>query len=156
MKKSSMLLCVGVLMSALCAAFTACNNEPNGTQNGLGVEIPGIETQQATGTVIGRWADTGYGSFFLEVDEEFPIGEIIDTTSPYYYQGLSGIYHNVIQVQHVLPVKIGDRISFSCREYQEDVDFWSLFVRNSGTSTTDHVQPSLPIFVITDYKIIKD
>jgi hypothetical protein len=33
MKKVSMLLCAGVLMSALCAAFTACN-EPNAPNNG--------------------------------------------------------------------------------------------------------------------------
>jgi hypothetical protein len=47
MKKVSTLICVGVLMSALCTAFVACNNEPNG-EDELSDEQQRIELAKLT------------------------------------------------------------------------------------------------------------
>jgi hypothetical protein len=55
MKKSSMLLCAGVLVSALCAAVTACNDEPNdpGQKEGSrGNEQPEEQKEEPTGVGI--------------------------------------------------------------------------------------------------------
>jgi hypothetical protein len=52
MKKVSMLLCAGVLMSALCAAFTACNDEPQNPgqqqEGSRGEEQPGERKDEPT------------------------------------------------------------------------------------------------------------
>jgi hypothetical protein len=158
-------VCAAVLVGALCAGFAGCDEPGGQDRSGLGEEIPGIETKQATGTVIGRWADTGYGSFFVDVDEEFPIGKILDPlrdTSPRFYKGLSGDYLNVIQVPHKLPIAVGDRISFSFREcrkyepyeeYSEEHDS-ELFRIGTGIVTMEHAQPWLPEYVLTKYEIL--
>ncbi|MDR2882550.1 MAG: hypothetical protein LBU98_02025 [Alistipes sp.] len=53
MKKVSMLLCARVLMSALCAAFTACNDEPQNPgqqqEGSRGEEQPGEQKDEPTG-----------------------------------------------------------------------------------------------------------
>jgi hypothetical protein len=147
------------LFASLTLVAVACNDN-SGDENlepGLGEVIPGMEVKQVTGTVIGRWADSGYGCLVMEVDKEYPLGEPIDyynNLDPYYCTELSGTYSNAIQVQHKLSIAIGDRISFSVREYLErDLD---LFIIGIGLVKTDHVQPSLPKYVITKYEILNN
>jgi hypothetical protein len=69
MKKISMLFCAGVLMSALCAAFVACNNEPNDqqypepgenvsfTEYSLEEGVPGEE-------ISARWVNLDYDKYY--------------------------------------------------------------------------------------------
>jgi hypothetical protein len=158
MKKILKLLSAGMLMSALCAGLAACN-EPKDLELGLGKEIPRLEVKEATGTIIGIFADHGFGCFFVQVDEEFQIGETIEyVDSPGDFTTLpkDGTYDNMIQVQHKLSVEIGDRISFSFREYVAKEDFESLFIRGDGSTTTAHIPPHVPIYVITKYEIINN
>lgn len=174
MKKNINLFCAAALMSALCAGFVACN-EPKETDPWLGKEIPGIETHHATGTVIGSYGN-GFASLLVQVDEEFPIGKPVEVASSfnpsdpdlYTYQPYpcstlkndthsSLTYHNLIQVQYKLPVKIGNRISFSGREIQDititgkDRD---LFIIGDGLANAFCIKPNVPIYVITKYEII--
>ncbi len=152
-------LSAGAVMIVLCVGFSACN-EPHEQESGLGEEIPGMEIRQATGTIIGKWADTGSGFILVKVDGETSIGETINITTFHerYLTGISaGTYDNMIQVQHQLSVKIGDRISFSVREFLLENDKnRDLFIIGDGTATTDHGILSLPIYVITEYEIIND
>ncbi len=55
----------------------------------------------------------------------------------------------------------GDTVSLQDRketqkqeEYKEEVDFESLFIRGSGTTTTAHIPPQVPICVITEMKSV--
>ncbi|MDR2936101.1 MAG: hypothetical protein LBU80_02005 [Rikenellaceae bacterium] len=63
MKKISMLFCAGVLMSALGAAFTACNNEPNETEDPetKGVDVSFTEYSLEEGVpgeeISARWVN---------------------------------------------------------------------------------------------------
>ncbi len=154
MKKLLTLFLTGAAIAAL---TTACNDVSR-TESGLGEEIPGIETIQATGTIIGKFQDHAFGSFLVQVDEGFPIGETLEHHGLDSYTKLpeAGTYDNMIQVQHKLPFEVGNRISFSCREYKQEVDFWSLFVRGRGATTADHIQPQVPICVITEYKLLNN
>ncbi len=130
--------------------------EPSATEPEPGEAIPGMEVKQATGTVLGKFQDHGFGAFLVQVDEGFPIGETLEYfDSPLDFTTLpeAGSYGNMIQVQLKLPFQIGNRISFSYREYKEEVDFESLFIRGSGTTTTAHIPPQVPICVITEYEI---
>jgi len=156
MKTITNIFCAAVLMSTLSAGFTACN-KPQEQQAGLGKDIPGIETLELTGTVIGDFSDHGYASLILQVDEEFPIGESVDYVKipvNYLYLRLpeTGIYNNLIQVQHTLPVKIGERMAFSAREFRMDKDN-ELFILGSGITTMEHTRPSCPAYVITKYTV---
>jgi hypothetical protein len=81
MKKVSMLLCAGVLMSALCAAVTACNDEPQNPgqqQEGsrgeegrvfyyYGIEDRKIFLDQVTDKVYVKFAPTATKEQFLSV-----------------------------------------------------------------------------------------
>lgn len=154
MKKSLKFLFAGVLVSALCAGFVACN-EPDEPEPGLGEVIPGIETQQATGTIIGSFRN-GFTSFLVQVDEEFPIGGTISsgrwawTTLP--EREIGTYYLNVVQVQSQLPIEIGNRISFSFREYRRDRD---VYMFSLGPSRDAFENPhDLPICVVTKYEIL--
>jgi hypothetical protein len=176
MKKMFTLICAGVLVSALATAFVACNNEPDepgqNEESGLGEVIPGIETQQATGTVIGSYSN-GFGSLLVQVDEKYPIGKPIEVASsyspndpnlytyqPYPCATLKNdtqstlIYQNMIQVQWKLPIEAGNKLSFSFRKFLKEKDDELFTVRL--TQNEFCMPPDTPIYVITDYKIIND
>jgi hypothetical protein len=163
MKKISTFICAGVLMSALCAAVTACNEPNDQNRIGLGEDIPGIETKQATGTVIGSYSN-GFCSLLVQVDEEFPIGKTIEYNLPAGYRGPAwhpqlpeaGTYLNMIQVQAHLGLEItSNRISFSYRAFIKGKDD-DLFTVGNGMSRWDTAAPDVPICVITDIKPLND
>lgn len=147
--------CMGVLMSALCMAFAGCNeNNP-----WLGQEIPGVEILQATGTVIGSY-NNGFASLLVQVDEKYQIGKTIE---PVEYQRIytslpeEGTYLNMIQVQYMLNIKMGKKISFSYREYQAKNDFEPLFTTGGGIRAAfGEFEPDVPVYVITKYRILKN
>ncbi len=161
MKKIMTFLSAGVLMITLCTGLAACN-EPKDPdrQPGLGEEIPGVETQKVTGTFIGSYSNTGFGSLILQVDEVFPIGQTFEYDSAVYrtpnqiFLPETGTYHNLIQVQCNLPVE-EKRVSVSIREFREEKDR-VLFVRGSGIVQALYSPPALPIYVITQYEILNN
>jgi hypothetical protein len=63
MKKISMLFCAGVLVSVLAAVFTACNDNPNGTEDPKtkGVDVPFSEYSFEEGVpgqeISARWVN---------------------------------------------------------------------------------------------------
>ena len=140
MKKPLKLIRAGVLMSALCVGFTACNDNPD-PDSGLGERIPGMKIEQATGTIVGYYYN-GFGSLLVQVDEEYPIGETIeylDENPAAHHPTIPeiGTYRNMIQIQasilnlpaydvasalESLNNSIDTKISFSYREYNEKKD----------------------------------
>ncbi len=76
MKTVKKFMRAGALMSAFCVGLAACNESEilKPAEDGLGREIPGVETHHATGTIIGSYTN-GFGSWLVQVDEEYPLGK---------------------------------------------------------------------------------
>ncbi|MDR1670889.1 MAG: hypothetical protein LBR57_00020 [Alistipes sp.] len=153
MKKLMTFFLAGALISAL---SVGCNSSKESNKlPGLGEEIPGMEVKHATGTIIGSYSN-GFGSLLVQVDEDFPIGEPIEYFDSFPCTSLpeTGTYQNMIQVQANLP-KVGKRISFSVREYQDEKDR-DLFTLGSGFGNTLCGPPSVPMYVVTDLNPLND
>lgn len=132
--------CAAVLMSVLCVG---CSESKQEFELGLGEEIPGMEIQKATGTMIGSYFN-GFCSGLVQVDEEYPIGKTIEYAD--------GTHQNMIQVQSTLPIKLRSKISFSFREYNKEKDI-ELFQR-SVVGNMLSAPPNVPIYTITEYEIL--
>ncbi len=160
MKKFMTFILAGVLMSVLCVGFVACN-DPNESElkPGLGEVIPGMETMQATGTIVG-WYSNGFGSLFVQVDDEYPIGSPIESYNRYPCGMIpEGIYQNAIQVQPGLgnltsQELVNTKISFSYRLFDEERDDELFTLRNKQNEYC--MPPDIPIYTITDFQIIND
>ncbi|MDL2255508.1 hypothetical protein LJC38_02860 [Parabacteroides sp. OttesenSCG-928-K15] len=127
------------LLLLLAVGVSGCDNE----------SIP----DHLEGKIIGSY-DNGLRYYFVQVDEQFPIGEKIEVESGGYpcFQFIENkTYSNIIQVQTTIDVEIGDEISFSCRAYDKEKDD-SLFV--FGPSNALCGVPSYPTYVITKYNIL--
>jgi hypothetical protein len=129
------------------------------------------EIKKATGTIIGSYFN-GFGSILVQVDSEYPVGKslefykMVNQASYGAYSKLtmpeSGTYPNLIQVQYdldfhgfSLPQMIHRRIEFSYRPFQRDKDL-ELFTIGIGIAQNDVAPPQVPIFVVTDYRILND
>ena len=145
MKPTIKSICAGMVVVALCAAFTACKKDEYVMFSAPGVvETKGVEIEQAKGTVIGLFGGN-QRSLLVQVDKGFPIGKS--------YSSENGTRHNVIQVQHTLPVKTGNRVYFSFREFIPIIDY-GLFITGSGKSNGFNDTIPVPIYVVTEYSII--
>ncbi|MCC8019511.1 MAG: hypothetical protein LIO85_07040 [Rikenellaceae bacterium] len=126
-----------------------------------------VETWTATGTIIGSYSN-GFGSLLLHVDEDYPIGKILECDragNPDSHgvngTGLTmpeaGTYNNMIQVQAHMDktfYEIADKnLYFTYREYNEEKDR-ELFTIDSGVAFWLYANPDVPKYVITSYKIL--
>jgi hypothetical protein len=91
MKKISTFICAGVLVSALCAAFVACNNEPNDqqypepgknvsfTEYSLEEGVPGEE-------ISARWVNLNYDEYYkgktLVINSDEEMGKYVEGDYP--------------------------------------------------------------------------
>jgi hypothetical protein len=115
-------------------------------------------TNEVTGTVIGTYSN-GFFSVLVRVDEKHSIGETIEYVKQTgncldIYE--NGTYENVIQVQYCLPIPeiLNKTISFTCRTFNPEKDN-ELFTVGSGIGNMLCGPPSVPIYVVTDCKILK-
>ncbi|MCD8171979.1 MAG: hypothetical protein LUD76_00695 [Alistipes sp.] len=152
--KTHILKLAAVCFVAICS-FISCKSDEK------------YETWQATGTIIGSYSN-GFASILLQVDDEYPIGQILecDREGRPESHGVNGTgltmpeagtYHNIIQVQAHMDKTYyeisGKRLSFSYREYNEDKDR-DLFIIGSGVALMFDAPPPVPKYIITSYKLL--
>jgi hypothetical protein len=114
------------------------------------------DESKATGLIIGSYCN-GFASLIVQVDNKYPIGGTLDYT----VEGIGfslpkkGVYKNLIQVQFN-GYREGDNISFSYRKFDtNNSDDSKLFICGNGLIHGGGRHPDLPVFIITDYTILK-
>jgi hypothetical protein len=130
------------------------------------------------GTVVVEGGFAALLFMLVEVDEKYPIGESMNFTEDMrwcYNFDKAGLYGNLIQVQcseksfadRDDKYTVGNTISFLYREYNRDTDrklfeglqpfsnSTTLSNSNQDVSELDCSFPAVPLYVITDYKILK-
>jgi len=156
------------ILLMLAVGFTSCDEKET---------TPGY----ATGTIIGTYYFGGVGSYFVQVDKNFPIGKTFEhTESGLFCINLpEGSHRNMIQVQPFLPLPdwptssekdfdwskiepiVGKRISFSYREFQRGEeggyggDAHLFIIRITHSVGLCAPPDNVPVYVITDCQIIK-
>ncbi|MDR0619695.1 MAG: hypothetical protein LBG17_07355 [Bacteroidales bacterium] len=112
---------------------------------------------KATGSIVGGFCN-GPAFLYVQVDYIYPIGGVVDYTGESNYNHLpeKKIYKNLIRVQFDPDGKysIGDEISFSYRKYNHENDS-KLVTCGTGLIHGDSVPLDVPVFIITDYTILK-
>jgi hypothetical protein len=163
MKTRQLLLALLIAIVAVNTVACKKNNDPD-----LFIE----------GTVVTESGFSSVSFMLVQVNEKYPIGGSMDFTEDMrrcYTFDRVGLYRNLIQVQRPGTINFPDRndkytvgntISFSYRAFNPESDR-ELFKGISflGTASYNSIQkvsedgcssfPNVPIYVITDYKILK-